>query len=124
MEANTSPRSSLQAECDGLRERLGEAEDILAAIRSGDVDALVVESPSGPRLFTMPGVDAETNRLRGEILSQISDAVIVSDGEQRIAYLNAAAEKLYGVSASEALGRPISKLYSIRWRKPEEEVAE
>jgi PAS domain S-box-containing protein len=124
MEANTSARSSLQAECDGLRERLAEAEDILAAIRSGDVDALVVESPSGPRLFTMPGVDAETNRLRGEILSQISDAVIVSDGEQRIAYLNAAAEKLYGVAASEALGRPISKLYSIRWGRPEEQVAE
>ena len=27
-------------------------------------------------------------------------------------------------SASEALGRPISKLYSIRWRRHEEQVAE
>ena len=70
---------------------------MLSAIRLGEVDALVVESASGPRLFTLHGLDAETNRFRGEILAQISDAVIVCDGEQRVAYLNAAAEQLYGL---------------------------
>src|SRR5580704_17180473 len=124
MRTSTAPRSSSRTECDELQLRLEEAEDLLAAIRSGEVDALVVESASGPRLFTLPGLDAETNRFRGEILAQISDAVIVSDGVQRIVYLNAAAEQLYGVAAAEALGRPVSKLYSIRWRKPEDEAAE
>jgi PAS domain S-box-containing protein len=124
MKTSTTPKSSLRAECDELRVRLEEAEDILAAIRSGEVDALVVESASGPRLFTLPGLDAETNRFRGEILAQISDAVIVSDGEQRVIYLNAAAEQLYGVAASEALGRAVSNLYSIRWRDPDDEAAE
>jgi len=122
MEPNATQQSSLRAERDELRVRLGEAEDLLSAIRLGEVDALVVESASGPRLFTLPGLDAETNRFRGEILAQISDAVIVSDGEQRVAYLNAAAEQLYGLPASEALGRAVSKLYSIRWSGPEDQT--
>ena len=99
------PRSTLLAENAELRARLGEAEEMLRAIRGGDVDALVVEGAAGPQVYTLQGLDAETNRFRGEMLAQVSDAVIAVDGEERIIYLNAAAEQLYGFAASEALGR-------------------
>ncbi len=69
------------------------------------MDALVVESAAGPQVFTLQGLDAETYRFRGEMLAQVSDAVIAFDNEGRIIYLNAAAERLYGVTASGALGR-------------------
>ena len=76
-----------------MRARLEEAEETLRAIRGGEVDALVVETVDGPQVYTLQGLDAETNRFRGEMLAQVSDAVIAVDGEERIIYLNAAAER-------------------------------
>ena len=119
----SSTGSRLRAENAELRTRLGETMDMLLAIRRGEIDALVVEGESGSRLFTLPGLDAETNRFRGEILAQISDAVIVCDSEERVVYLNVAAESLYGLAASEVLGRPVSTLLATRWDKPGDAAA-
>ena len=117
------PGSPLRAENAELRARLGEAEDTLLAIRSGDVDALVVESAIGPQIFTLQGLDAESYRFRGEILAQVSDAVVAVDSEGRIIYLNSAAERLYGVTASGVLGRTVSAIYSTCWLSPDDEAA-
>jgi PAS domain S-box-containing protein len=40
-----------------LRARLEEAEETLAAIRSGEVDALVVSGPHGEQVYTLRGAD-------------------------------------------------------------------
>jgi PAS domain S-box-containing protein len=114
---------SLREENTALRVRLAEAEEILRAIRTGEVDALVVESSAGSHVFTLQGVDAESNRFRGEILAQVNDAVIAVDGEQRITYLNAAAERQYGVAASDVLGRRLTEVYEWRWLDPADEAA-
>src|SRR5271165_4945458 len=114
-------RSSLLAANAELQARLAEAEETLRAIRGGDVDALVVESADGPQVYTQQGLEAKTNRFRGEILAQISDAVIAVDGEERIFYLNAAAERLYRVTASGVLGQPLSRIHESRWLQPEDE---
>ena len=106
-----------------LRVRLEEAEETLRAIRSGDVDALVVEGPAGSQVFTLQGVDAQSNQFRGEILAQISDAVVAVDMEERITYLNAAAERQYGVVASEVLGRYLRELWTSQWPLEADEVA-
>jgi PAS domain S-box-containing protein len=113
----------LREENAALRVRLEEAEEILRAIRTGEVDALVVESSAGSRVFTLQGVDAESNRFRGEILAQVSDAVIAVDGELHITYLNAAAERQYGVAASDVLGRRLTEVYEYRWLDPADEAA-
>jgi PAS domain S-box-containing protein len=42
---------------DGLRARLTEAEETLRAIRSGEVDAVVVAGDHGPRIFTLEGAE-------------------------------------------------------------------
>lgn len=123
MHTKSSPRSALLEENAELRARLDEAEETLRAIRSGEVDALVVQSAGGLQVYTLQGQDAETNRFRGEMLAQVSDAVIAVDSEERIIYLNAAAERLYGFDASRALGRTLSKIYESRWLHPEDEAA-
>src|SRR5271170_946411 len=112
-------KSTLLAENADLRTRLGTAEETLRAIRGGEVDALVVESVTGPQVYTLQGLDAEANRLRGDMLAQVSDAVIAVDSEDRVIYLNAAAEHLYGVTASAVLGRTRSKVHELRWLHPE-----
>jgi len=102
---------------------LDEVEETLHAIRSGQVDALVVEGKDGPQIYTLQGLDAETNRLRGEMLDQVSDAVIAIDHENRIIYLNAAAERLYEVTAFEALGQTLPQIYTCRWGGGDDEAA-
>jgi PAS domain S-box-containing protein len=113
---------TLLAENAELRARLEEAEETLYAIRNGNVDALVVEGSAGQQIFALQGLDAELNRLRGEILEQVSDAVIVLDDDDHITYLNIAAGQQYGVSIAKMLGHNLTEMYQTRWIHPEDEV--
>ena len=45
------------AELQNLRQRLEEAEETLLAIRAGKVDAVVVSSPNGERVFVLKGAE-------------------------------------------------------------------
>ena len=122
MTSRTAPEAQLRAENAELRERLEEAEETLRAIRSGEVDSLVIETADGPQIFALQGLDAESNRFRGEILAQIGDSVIAVDADQRVTYLNAAAEQQYKVSANDARGHQISAIYTRQWPRAEMEA--
>ncbi|MGZ9187918.1 MAG: hypothetical protein ACXW6R_24940, partial [Candidatus Binatia bacterium] len=123
MPTQSPAQQTLLAENAELRARLEEAEEMLRAIYNGEVDALVVKSSSGPQIFTLQGMDAELNRFRGEILQQVSDAVIVLDDDQYITYLHAAAAQQYNVTASQALGCHVTKIFQCSWRQPGDEAA-
>jgi PAS domain S-box-containing protein len=110
MISNRATDERLHAEIAELRARLEEAEDTLRAIRSGGVDSLVIETETGPQMFSLEAAAGASNRFRGEILAQVTDAVIAVDREERITFLNAAAERLYGVAATEAVGQPLQWL--------------
>ena len=108
----------LRAELDRLRAlnaelaaRLQEAEDTLAAIRSGDVDALIV----GEDIYTLDSASAASNAMRKDVLAQMQDAVLAFDAEDHLIFMNPAAEAKYGRSASDMLGRPRAELYRERW---------
>jgi len=116
-----APEERLRAENAELRTRLEQAEETLRAIRSGEVDALIVETVDGPQIFTLQGVDAESNRFRGEILAQVSDSVVAVGADRRVTYLNAAAQRQYGVSAATALGCKLADFYELRWLRAEDE---
>jgi PAS domain S-box-containing protein len=120
MHAKSSPRPTLHEENLELRAQLDEAEETLRAMGCGQVDAPVAESVDGRRVHAPQGQDAEANRFRGEILAQVSDAVIACDNEQRVTYLNAAAERLYGIAASRSVGLALSEIYESRWLRPED----
>ena len=123
MTTQSPNEKALLAENAELRARLEEAEETLRAIRSGEVDALVVESPTGPQVYSLQSADAVSNRFRGEILGQINDVVIAIDLEQRITYFNAAAERQYGVRAVNVLGCHIDEVYTKHWPSAEAEAA-
>ncbi|HEY1267922.1 MAG TPA: PAS domain S-box protein [Candidatus Binatia bacterium] len=57
------------------------------------------------------------------LLAQASDAVIAVDNQERITYFNAAAEKQYGVTAAEALGRPLEEIYRYSWPRARDKAA-
>src|SRR6185295_18801508 len=115
-EGGVSEEARLAAENAELRERLREAEDTLAAIRAGEVDALVV----GTQVYTLESADASSNRLRKDVLAQMEDAVVACDDDGHVIYMNPAAEARYGASASAALGRAWTDLFEERWPSDEE----
>jgi len=65
-----------EAEFDGLRRRLDEAEETLRAIRCGEVDALVVDGTDGERVYTLAGAERPYRAL---IESMQQGAVTLSD---------------------------------------------
>ncbi len=91
--------------------RLHEAEDTLAAIRDGDVDALIV----GEDIYTLDSANAASNEMRKGVLAQMQDAVLAFDEGGHLIFMNPAAEAQYGCDASQMLGRPRSELYQERW---------
>lgn len=123
MSSANSSEPDLLAENLELRAQLEETQETLRAIRAGEVDALVVEGETGPRLFVLQSTDADANRFRSDILALVSESIIALDSEQRVTYFNAAAELSYGVAASEALGRSLSEIFEIRWLPPDDDTA-
>lgn len=92
---------------DELRRRLEEAEETLRAIRTGEVDALVVDGPEGERVYTLQGAD-HTYRVLIEAMGQ--GAVSLSS-EGMVLYCNrcfadmlqAPHEKVVGAALSSFL---------------------
>jgi PAS domain S-box-containing protein len=109
----------LQAENIELRARLKESEETVRAIRDGEVDAIIV----GDQVYMLEKAGTSSNRFRGEALAQIDDAVVAVNNDLRVTYLNPAAERQYGVTATEALGRLLHEVYEYRWLRPEDETA-
>ena len=92
----------LEEENELLRARLDEAEQTLNAIRSGEVDALVVSGPQGDQVFSLTGVDHPYRILvetmyDGAATLALDDTIIY--GNLRLAaMLQLPIEKLIGTS--------------------------
>jgi len=71
-------RQQLLDELQGLTSRLIEAEETLRAIRGGEVDALVVSTAEGDRVFTLTGAD-HTYRVMVETMNE-GAVTLASDG--------------------------------------------
>jgi PAS domain S-box-containing protein len=101
----------LRTEIEELRIRLAEAEETLAAIRQGDVDALVV----GSEIYTLESSNAAANKLRQDVLAQMQDAVMAFDARDHLVFMNGAAERQYGKGASATLGRLKGEVFTEVW---------
>jgi PAS domain S-box-containing protein len=67
-----------------LETRLAEAEQTLQAIRSGEIDALVVSGPDGDQIFTLEGAD-HAYRL---LVEEMQEGTITLNQEGLILYSN------------------------------------
>ena len=68
----------LFAENERLKLRLQEAEEVLDAIRCGEVDALVVSGPDSDQVYTLGGAD-RAYRILFETMNE-GAAILGSDG--------------------------------------------
>src|SRR6185295_8815122 len=83
-----------------LRERLEEAEAVLAAVRSGAVDALVSGDPGSRNVFTLEGADKP---YRSFVEAMHEGAARVDEGGW-ILYANEALARLLGRPLKGVIG--------------------
>jgi len=63
----------------------------------------------------------ESQTQLANLIGSATDAIITIDGEQRILIFNVAAEKMFGCSARDAIGRPIDRFIPARFRSAHRE---
>ncbi len=98
------------ADLEDLRTRLEEAEATLAAIRSGEVDALVVHGPQGEQVFTLKGAD-QPYRVMVETMNE--GAVTVSS-EGTLLYANRRFAQLVGMKLDKVIGHSLFDLVAAK----------
>jgi len=97
---SSSPRT--ESEITGLRERVRELEETLQAIRRGQVDALVINGPSGDQVFTLQGAEHPYRVL----VESINEGAATLDSNGIILYANG--------RLAEVLSVPLDKLIGAR----------
>ena len=101
------PRSEaerLRFEVEELRPRLEEAEQALEAIRTGQVESLIVEGPNGPRIFSLEGAD-HSYRVLVEAMNE-GAATLSEDGT--ILYCNARFAQMLDAEIERVMGGMIA----------------
>jgi PAS domain S-box-containing protein len=92
-------------ELESTKARLAEAEEILRAIRSGEVDALVIDTPDGEHVFTLKGADY-TYRVLVETMNE-GTAIISHDGT--ISYCNQRFADIVRTPLESVIGIPVRR---------------
>lgn len=114
-------RLELLAEIEDLRFRLLEAEETLEAIRSGEVDALVVSMPEGERIFTLQGAE-QPYRILVEAMNEgaatlAPDGTIVYCNKRLATMLQVPLEKLVATSLDSYIAPDDYHLFAARLDK-------
>lgn len=90
-------------ELEELRTRLNEAEETLRAIRSGEVDALMVAGVDGEQLFTLKGAD-QAYRL---LIEEMSEGALTMTTEGVILYANRRFAEMLNMPLEKVIGSMI-----------------
>lgn len=93
-------REELRLENEELRERLFEAEEILRAIRSGQVDALAVSDIEGERIYTLKGADS----IYRILIDTMSEGAVTLSLDGTILYGNVRFEKMLKMPLAKVVG--------------------
>jgi PAS domain S-box-containing protein len=116
-----------RAELDRIRAALAAKQPVRAELinytRSGEeiwleLDIVPVASPSGETTHLVAVQRDVTERKRAQarieqqaaLLDQVGDSIVVRDMAERVIYWNRAAERMYGWTAAEAMGRGVRGL--------------
>ena len=87
-----------------LHRRLEEAEETLRAIRSGEVDALVVESAEGERIYTLQGADYSYRAL----IEAMQQGAVSLSGDGTILYCNRGFADMLKTPHEKAIGATVA----------------
>src|ERR1044071_7347911 len=114
-------------EVEQLREQLREAQETLEAIRHGEVDALVVNSPEGDQVYTLRGADYSARMLLQEMsegaATLIPDGSILYCNKRFADMIGLPHEKVIGVLAREFVAPADREVYDSLIRRGRNQLA-
>jgi len=86
--------------------RLHEAEETLRAIRSGEVDAIVVHGPGGEKVFTIEGAD----HIYRVFVEQMNEGAAVLSSDHTVLHCNGRFALLLGAGLQSVIGSSMEGL--------------
>ncbi len=104
---------TLQEENERLQERLQEAEDLIAAIRTGKIDALVVSSKEQESVYTLQGAD-HTYRM---LIETMDEGAIILSREEIILYCNHSFAQMLQLPLQQLIGSYITEYIAAQDRE-------
>jgi two-component system phosphate regulon sensor histidine kinase PhoR len=96
--------NDLVSENNDLRLQLEEAHDAINAIRTGKVDALIVQSENGHQLYTLKSAD-RTYRI---FIEKMSEGAVTLDRDGTILYSNNRFAAMLNMALEKVIGRPFN----------------
>lgn len=103
MEKENKSKKQLLEEIDELRLRLEESEETLNAIRSGEVDAIVVSGPQGDQVFTLTGAEQAYRVL----IKTMNEGAASLNQEGTIIYCNQHLSEMIKTPLEKVIGTPM-----------------
>jgi two-component system NarL family sensor kinase len=107
-----SSRHARSRELARLRARLADAEQTLRAIRTGEVDAVVIAGGAGPQVFTLQGAERPYRVL---IEAMNEGALTLTEGKT-ILYANQCFSKMVNCPLEKVIGGSLRRFLSIEDR--------
>ncbi len=90
----------------GLAQRLSEAEATIEALLSGEIDAVVDSRSNKPVLLFRAQEALRESEERFRAVAELAqDAIISATSDRRITFWNRSAEKMFGYTTQEILGK-------------------
>jgi PAS domain S-box-containing protein len=96
---------TLGREIEDLQVRLQEAESVLRAIRSGEVDALVVSGPEGEQIFTLQTAEHAYRVL----VETMNEGAVMLDANGTILYCNESFANLLKMPTDQVIGSALGR---------------
>ncbi|MES2883541.1 MAG: EAL domain-containing protein [Pseudomonadota bacterium] len=101
--ANSPDVTEDSTEIDSLRLRLQEAEELLEAIRSGSVDAVVVSAGESEQVYTLRGAEHPYRIM----IEAMQEGAIITDPQGVIQYCNRSFSEMIEVPLESIIGQQI-----------------
>lgn len=98
-------QTQLLKEIEELRFQLQEANETIHAIRTGQIDALVVTTETGPQLYTLKSAD-HTYRI---FIEKMKEGAVTLNQDEIILYSNSQFASMVDLPLSEVIGIPFGK---------------
>ena len=92
-----------EAEIEGLRSRLAEAEEALRAIAAGEVDAVVVSGEGGKQVYSRKGAD----RVYRQLIETMTEGAATLCADGTFLYGNNGLKKILKRPVGKILGTPL-----------------
>jgi PAS domain S-box-containing protein len=105
MNAEYKHNSALLEELELLKGKLEEANDTIEAIRTGQVDALIVDDGTGHQIYTLTSADQGYRAL----IENMGEGAVTMNKEGLILYCNSTFAEMLGLNLSFVIGSAFDK---------------